>query len=128
MLFDTTFVIDLEREFIRNRPSNAVRFLEQHREAVPHISIITVYEFAEGFGSAQQQACFRALSRYKILRLTKSIAWQAGQISRNLREVGLVIGDNDILIAATAIGGNLPLVTKNLQHFQRIAALRLLSY
>lgn len=128
MLFDTTFVIDLEREFVREQPAKATRFLEEHRQAIPHISIITVYEFAEGFGSEQKQACLRALSRYKILGLTGNIAWQAGQLSRDLRGTGSRIGDDDILIAATAICNNLPLVSRNLEHFKRIPGLRLLSY
>lgn len=128
MLFDTTFVIDLEREFARNRPGRAVKFLEEHSETVPHISIITFYEFAEGFEKEQEQACRRALSRYKIMELTETIAWHAGQLSRELRTAGAPIGDSDILIAATAICNDFPLVTNNLQHFRRISELRRVGY
>lgn len=98
MLFDTTFVIDLEREFVREQPAKATRFLEEHRPAIPHIG------------------------------LPGNIAWQAGQLSRDLRRTGSRIGDDDILIAATAICNNLPLVSRNLEHFKRSPGLRLLSY
>ncbi len=91
------------------------------------LSIITYYEFAEGFEKEQEQACRRALSRYRVLDLTETIAWHAGQLSRMLRMSGEPIGDGDILIAATAVCNNLTLVTRN-QHFQRIPQLRLLSH
>jgi hypothetical protein len=41
LLFDTTFVIDLEREFGGTRPGKAAAFLDRYRDAVPNISIIT---------------------------------------------------------------------------------------
>lgn len=128
MLFDTTFVIDLEREFARSRPGRAVAFLHRHPETIPAISIITFYEFAEGFEKEQEEACRRALSRYKTLPLTEAVAWQAAQLSREPREAGDRIGDNDVLIAATALCHNISLVTRNTEHFRRITGLHLVSY
>ncbi|MFQ5741696.1 MAG: type II toxin-antitoxin system VapC family toxin [Acidobacteriota bacterium] len=128
MIFDTTFLIDLEREYSRDRPGGARAFLQLHQDTPLSISIITVYEFAEGFLPAQEQACRHALSRYNILQLTTEIAWKAGQISRQLRTSGQRLGDNDILIAATALRHRLPLVTKNLRHFERIPGLSLTAY
>ena len=49
MLFDTTFLIDYEREVKRSRPAAAHAFLTQHPNAPLFISIISVGEFAEGF-------------------------------------------------------------------------------
>jgi len=37
----------------------------------------------------------------------------------------MIIGDADIMIAATAIYHNLELVTRNVQHFHRIPHLRI---
>ncbi len=42
-----------------------------------------------------------------------------------LRRQGQLIGDPDILIAATALDHSLTLVTRNLKDFQRISNLRL---
>ncbi len=47
MLFDTTFLIDYEREVKRNHPGPAHGFLSQHLNAPLYISIIT--EEAIGF-------------------------------------------------------------------------------
>ena len=46
-------------------------------------------------------------------------------IRGDLRYRGELIGDPDILIAATALHHNLTLVTGNVRHFQRIAGLAL---
>ena len=128
MLFDTTFLIDYEREVKRSRPAAAHAFLTQHPNAPLFISIISVGEFAEGFDATQQQDCWLCLRHYTILNLTRDIAWQASQISRQLRAAGQPIGDSDIWIAATALHHGLPLVTSNAQHFQRVGGLQINAY
>ena len=49
MLFDTTFLIDYEREIKRNRLGPVHSFLTQHANAPLYVSTISVGEFAEGF-------------------------------------------------------------------------------
>jgi predicted nucleic acid-binding protein len=46
-------------------------------------------------------------------------------IRGNLRNRGELIGDPDIMIAATGLHHNLTLVTRNVRHFERIAGLPL---
>ena len=46
-------------------------------------------------------------------------------IRGELRARGQIIGDADILIAATALDNDLTLVTQNTRHFSRIPNLRL---
>ncbi len=128
MLFDTTFVIHLEREFQKKQSGPAQSFLLENSESSLNISIITLEEFAEGYLPEQKDLCWYALSRYTVLHLDHDIAWQAAQISRQLRDSGQNIGDNDIWIAATALHHKLPLVTRNTQHFQRIPRLHLVLY
>jgi predicted nucleic acid-binding protein len=92
------------------------------------ISIITVGEFAEGFQAAQQADCWLCLRLFTVLDLTRDMAWEGGQISRQLRAAGQFIGDNDLWIAATAARHSLPVVTNNPVHFQRISGLQVLTY
>lgn len=87
MLFDTTFLIDYER-----------------------------------------QDCQACLQHYTVLELEADIARAAGQLARELRGSGQTIGENDVWIAATALHHRLPLVTNNVQHFQRIASLQVMAY
>ena len=128
MLFDTTFLIDYEREVKRSRPASAHAFLVAHPNAPLYISIISVGEFGEGFTAAQQPDCRLCLQHYTVLDLDRDIAWAASQIARQLRLGGMTIGENDVWIAATALHHNLALVTNNAQHFQRIAGLQVATY
>lgn len=128
MLFDTTFLIDYEREIKRNRPGAAHSFLGLHPNAPLYISVISAGEFAEGFDAGKEQDCWLCLRRYSTLTIDRDIAWRAGQIARGLRSDGITMGDNDLWIAATALHHNLAVVTGNLRHFQRVGGLQVLTY
>lgn len=128
MLFDTTFLIDYEREVRRGRPAAAHDFLVAHPAAPLYVSIVSVGEFAEGFSPAQRADCWQCLELYTVLPLDWDTAWSAGQIARQLRALGQGIGENDVWIAATALQHGLPLVTGNAQHFQRVARLQTIGY
>jgi len=128
MLFDTTFLIDLQREALRGAPAAAFRFLEAHPEAPVSISIITYGEMAEGF-SAEEEDKFRDLMQpHRVVGLSEATAWRYGQLSRLLRQSGTPIGDNDLWIAATALEIDTELVTRDHRHFDRIPNLRLVTY
>jgi predicted nucleic acid-binding protein len=128
MLFDTTFLIDIERETKRNREGPARSFLKLNPTSPLFISAISVGEFAEGFEVGHEQDCWTCLRLYTILALNREIAWRGGQLSRQLRATGRLIGDNDLWIAATAICHGLELVTSNIGHFQRIPDLSVVTY
>ena len=51
MLFDTTFLIDYEREIKRNRRGVVHLFLCQNPTVPLYISVISAGEFAEGFNA-----------------------------------------------------------------------------
>ena len=53
---------------------------------------------------------------------------ETGQAFRYLQANGLLIGTNDLWIAATAIVHGMPLVTRNERHFQRVPKLQVLGY
>ena len=52
------------------------------------------------------------------LPLDKESAILAGEIELNLKEKGIVIELEDIMIAAISIQNNEALITKNLKHFE----------
>jgi predicted nucleic acid-binding protein len=126
MLFDTTFVIDLQREATRRQPGRACSFLEANPDVPVRISVVTWGEFAEGFGD--EYACADVLRAYSVIPLSEAIAWRCGQLSRELREHGERIGDNDLWIAATALCHDTDLVTRNGKHFRHVAGLRVRLY
>jgi predicted nucleic acid-binding protein len=76
----------------------------------------------------QEEDCLRFLRDFTVLVPDEQTAWRASRIARHLREEGVGIGDHDVWIAATALEHDLPLVTRNLRHFQRVEGLQILSY
>ncbi len=59
-----------------------------------------------------------------LLPLVSEVAQQAATIYRNLKAKNQLIEIRDILIAATALTYDLPLMTLNREHFNRIERLR----
>jgi tRNA(fMet)-specific endonuclease VapC len=63
-----------------------------------------------------------------IVPLTNEIVNRAAIIYADLHQRGLLIGDADILIAATSFEPGLMLVTNNEQHYRRIPAIQLVNW
>ena len=127
LLFDTCFLIDLERELLRGK-GKAHQFLQQHLTARPCLTWIAAGEFAEGFGDIRHPACAAMLARFDILPIDEATAHQYAVITRYLRESNQLIGANDLWIAAAAMAHAMPLVTNNSIHFSRIPGLSLVGY
>lgn len=125
-LLDTCFLIHLHREWVKKQPGSATRYLKLHHEAEFSVSVITTLEFLEGFDEMADGQRF--LAPFPSLPVSAEIAHIGNRIRRDLRRRGEMIGDFDILIAATAIEAAIPLVTDNLNHFNRIVGLLVESY
>jgi tRNA(fMet)-specific endonuclease VapC len=61
----------------------------------------------------------------EVINLTDPIIIKAADIYADLHRRGLLIGDADILIAATALVHGYAVATNNERHFQRILGLQL---
>lgn len=115
---------------LRRNPVVVVRaqdYLRIHRCLV--FSIITRYEILRGLkakGATRQQEAFdRFCAANTILSLADAVVVQAAEIYADLYQRGELIGDADILIAATAIVEGRSLVTNNERHFERIKGLNI---
>lgn len=94
------------------------------------ISLITYGEVYEGIYYGRDQRASEAgfhqfLRGVTIISLNRRSMRHFARIRGELRRTGQIIGDPDILIAATALYHDLILVTQNVAHFQRIPQLRL---
>jgi len=125
-ILDTCFLIHLHREWQRKLPGAATRYLERHANEEFGISVVTTLEFLEGFKKAVDGERF--LTSFPQLAITTEVARIGSRIRRNLRQRGELIGDFDVLIAATAMHRELPLVTDNHRHFTRIEGLTVETY
>ena len=72
-----------------------------------------------------QRAVRRSLQEIRPFTLTYGVLERYADIRRTLRPAGSLIGDMDTLIAATAVEGNLTLVTSD-RDFQRVPDLFLM--
>lgn len=119
--------------FLRNVPkvmAEADNYLKFHKGFT--FSIITNFEILRGLKikNAQSQISkFSLIRRYsKEIDLTDDIIDRAADIYADLYKRGLLILDADILIAATALENNLPIVTNNENYFNRITGLQILNW
>ena len=124
-LIDTDWVIDYLKGI--ERAGNLVGSLVNDGIS---ISLITYGEFFEGIyyggNPEQHELVFRALLQdVSIVPLSENSMELFAHIRGDLRSRGQIIGDADLLIAATALEHDLTLVTQNLRHFNRIPNLKL---
>lgn len=127
LLFDTCFLIDLEREMRRGK-GKAHLFLQQNAAARPWLTWTVAGEFAEGFGDIGHPACAGMLARFDIVPMDDATAHHYAVITRLLRGQNQLIGTNDLWIAAAALARGMPLVTNNSTHFSRIPGLSVMGY
>lgn len=127
LIFDTTFLIDFQRERQRTR-GIAHSFLEAHADAAAYLPITAYGEYAEGFPNRTDPAFLSVVESFELLPVTREVANTYAKITRSLRAKGQLIGANDLWIAATAIEKNHPLVTRNIADFSRVPGLELRSY
>ena len=129
VLLDT----DILSAIMRKNPDamqKAREYLTSHQRFT--ISIITRYEILRGLKSksaTRQIEAFEAFCQQSsVLPLTDPVIHRAADIYAELHRGGQLIGDADILIAASALEHNLGVATNNAAHFQRIIGLRIESW
>lgn len=128
LIFDTSFLIDFQRERKQGVEGAAHRFLLAHQESHAYLPITVYGEYAEGFETLSDPAFVSIVESFEIIGIDRSIADCYAGITRDLRLKGRLIGANDLWIAATARQRDWPLVTGNLEHFSRIPGIRLAAY
>ncbi|MFQ5740971.1 MAG: type II toxin-antitoxin system VapC family toxin [Acidobacteriota bacterium] len=124
ILIDTDLWIDF---FSGAEPGAAAveRLIGQRRAA---LSVVTVFElFCGATRPAQIEQLERMVGALEPVTLTCSSAQRAGQCYLQLRRQGRLIGNQDLMIAATALELGIPILSRNRPHFGRISALEVLS-
>lgn len=124
-----TYLIDTDRlaSYLNGRPDVVARLSSLRKDGLA-ISIITYGEIYDGIYASndprgKEVAFLQVLRRVEVLPLTRTIMKRFAQLRGDLRRRGQIIGDPDILIAATALQHGLTLVTRNLRHYRRIPEL-----
>jgi tRNA(fMet)-specific endonuclease VapC len=124
-ILDTSVVVDIDRGGVDDRVD---KLDDEGRHA---ISAVTVTELRLGVNkqcapetTARLEAIEgleRLLARFEVLELTRPIATAAADIIDELRREGRSLNDlHDVYIGATGRVENLPVLTGNVSHFERL--------
>lgn len=128
VLIDTDMLVDLERGVINPEVENAIG--DEDRA----ISVVTVSELLHGVHRAAgaQRTRRRAfvehlLAGMRAIEITEPIARVHADIWAQLAAKGQLIGAHDLWIAATALAHGMGIATGNVDEFQRVPGLRVIT-
>jgi predicted nucleic acid-binding protein len=126
-----SYLVDSDRvaDWLNGIPTTVqlLSSLAPHGLAISQVSYGEIYEgIYYGRNPKQSERVLRQFLRtVDVLPLTRRIWRRFARERGDLRRKGQLIGDLDLLIAATALEHQLTLVTGNTQHFARIPGLGL---
>ena len=130
MLLDTTFVIDLMRgdEGAITKATEIESALRQQR-----VSATTLFELYYGVGRSGQPERERALvedvlSSKPIYPGDTAVMRKAGRLAGELAAEGNSVGESDVVIGATATVVDEPVLTRNVEDFERIPGVEVETY
>jgi tRNA(fMet)-specific endonuclease VapC len=127
-LIDTDWAI----HYLNKHAGIVERLQELQQQEGLGLSIVSLAELYEGvFYSRDPDGDERDLQDFlrgvTILGIDEEVCKIFGRERGRLRAAGMLVGDFDLLIGATALRHNLTLLTNNRRHFERIAGLRIES-
>lgn len=131
MILDTSFVEDVGRG-----DEAAVEVAETlATEAVPErVSAMTLYELYWGVGyvgtpEAERDRVDAVLESKEVYQVTPPVARKAGRIAGSLTDEGRLLDDpGDEIVGATGVVHDEPVLTRNVDDFERIPGLEIESY
>lgn len=102
-----------------------LKLISQEEAALTSVSVFELYAGIEGKRRLSQiEILIRDLTIFPLDVIEAAIA---GKIYTQLKSKGQLIGTHDILIAAICLANDLPLYTKNMNHFSKIEDIQILS-
>lgn len=116
MLIDTFVIVEIDRGIDSRK-------MEHLESLSPHIvSTATVMEISTGFFRSDRNPVLleEFISSLSVVPIDKKIARKAGKIAADFIEESERIEINDLYIAATAMLKEETILTKNVEHFERI--------
>jgi predicted nucleic acid-binding protein len=132
--FDTTFLIDLQRELARERPGAAFEFLEDLDEReILRVSVFVVAELRFGAELSRKPEKLHAeiddlLSWLLVSYPNDAFASRYAREAAAMKRTWGSYEEMDLLIGTAALLDDAPIVTRNIKHFSRVPGLRVLSY
>ena len=129
LLLDTNVCIPLIN---RTEPSLAERLLDTTPSSVILCSVVKAELY---FGARNSQRVAENLDRvdrfcsvFDSLPFDDAAARQYGAVRAQLKREGRPIGANDFMIASIAVSADVTLVSRNLEEFERVPGLDVISW
>ncbi len=85
-------------------------------------------ELAAGASLEDRSRWEEFVAPFQVLPCTRDVCWEYGKAYRYLQENGVLIGSNDLWIAATALAHQAAVVTRNVKHYRRVPGLGVAEY
>ena len=122
VLADTSIVI----EHLRKRDKTKSVLFGAISNYKLFLSSVSIFElFVGATTDGKKNDIEYVLSAFNIVPFTSKIALKSAEIYLSLRSVNQILEIKDIFIGATGIVYNMPLLTLNIKHFERIPDLSL---
>lgn len=120
MVIDTGIFI----EHLRSKDKTNTTLYKVSGNIDLHVSSVSLYELYMGATNKDKEKDVLSLTEdLPILPFNESVAIKAAQIFHQLKADNKLIDFRDIFIAATCLVNNLPILTLNKKHFERIEGL-----
>ncbi len=132
--FDSSFLIDLQRELVRERPGVAFELIESFDAGeILGVSVHVVCELRAGAeltkkALAEHEAIDRLLSGLLVAYPDDRFPILYGRLLAATRRTGRAVASMDLLIGTAALLEDAALVTRNVKDFSKIPGLRVLGY
>jgi predicted nucleic acid-binding protein len=132
--FDSSFLIDLQRELVSERPGPAFDLIESFEAGeMLGVSVHVVCELRAGAeltkkARAEHEAIDHLLSGLLVAYPDDRFPILYGRLLAATRRTGRGVASMDLLIGTAALLEDAVLVTRNVKDFSKIPGLRVLSY
>ena len=125
---DTDVIVD----YLRGREPGRSAFTSWREKADTFITSITAFELLLGanLSSKRERRVLEVeslLHQLKILNFNWESAEKAAEEGAELKAEGVPIGIRDLFNASICLATNIPILTKNKRHYQRIRELKILT-
>lgn len=126
-LIDTDWIIDY-----LSGVEETIKKLSEFRARGIGISVISLAELYEGVyystdPAASEKGVKDFLEEIPVLGISEQICKLFGNERGRLRKKGKLIGDFDLMIAATCLNHDLILLSNNRKHYERVKDLQIIS-
>ncbi len=123
---------DILISFLR-KSDEAKSFLDSNKQVGFGVSVISHFELLAGANLSKKRVSNEKyvrtlLGRIPRLELTLEVIEKSSDILAALRNQGKVIEVRDIFIAGTCLANDIPIVTRNVTHYERIEGIEIIRW